>query len=131
MDHPNYSRCLSVHVKYLVELETTAPSIYRRFLTGDFAICKTHRPFSTIEIDQAHGQNSTIVKGDGGAVVLTEDNDALCRWNIVDPLLSEHINEFEVDLNKNSAPVNPKQHEQYRSFQTMCLKKVQSVRDEN
>jgi len=129
MDHPNYSRWLSVHVKDLVELETTAPAIYRRFLTGGFAICKTHRPFSAIGIDQAHEQNNAVVKGDGGAIGLTEDNDALRRWNIVGPLLSELINEFEVDLNKNSAPVNPKHHEQYRSFQTKFLKKVQSVRD--
>ena len=43
--------------------------------------------------------------------------------------MSERINEFEVDLNKNSATVNPKHHEQYRSLQTKFLKKFQYVRD--
>ena len=118
-----------MHVKDLVELETKAPAIYRRFVAGDFAICKTSRPFSELGIDQAHEQNNAVVKGGGGAIGLTEDEEALRRWNIVGPLLSELINEFEVDLNKNSTAENLKHHEQYQSFQTKFLKKVQSVRD--
>ena len=62
MDHPNYSRWLSVHVKDLVELEATAPAIYRTFLTGDFAICKIHRPFSATGIDQAHQEKTLLPK---------------------------------------------------------------------
>ena len=79
MDHPNNSRWLLVHVKDLVELEPTAPAIFRRFHTGYFAICKTHRPFSSIGIDQAREQNNAFVNGDGGAIGLTEDNDAILR----------------------------------------------------
>ena len=35
--------------------------------------------FSAIAIDQAHEQNHAIVKGDGGAVGLTENPSALRR----------------------------------------------------
>ena len=40
-------------MKDLVKLEATALAIYLIFLTGDFAICKIHRPFSAIGIDHA------------------------------------------------------------------------------
>ena len=66
-------------MKNLVELETTAPVLYRTFLTGDFVICKIHRPLSATGIDQANEQNNAVVKDDGGAIALTEDNDALRR----------------------------------------------------
>ena len=116
-------------MKDLIELETTAPSIYQKFIAGDFAICKTQRPFSAIRIDQAHLQNNAVVKGDGGVIGLTENSDALRRCNIVGPLLSELINEFEIDLESNSTPKNLKHHEQYVFFEKKFLEKVTSVRD--
>ena len=73
--------------------------------------------------------NDIPPEDDGGAIGLTEDNDALCRWNTVGPLLSELINEFQDDFIMNSAPVNPKHHELCRSVQTKLFKKVQSIWD--
>ena len=72
-------------MKDLVELETTAPAIYRIFLTGDFAICNIHRPFSAIGIIHAHEQNNAVVKGDRGAIRRTEYNYALRIPNIGRP----------------------------------------------
>jgi len=34
---------------------------------------KTNRPFSAIPVDQAHEQNNPAIKGDGGAVGLTDN----------------------------------------------------------
>jgi hypothetical protein len=39
-------------------------------------------------IDQAHEQNNAIVKGDGGAIGLTEDPAALRRWMVAGPKIS-------------------------------------------
>ena len=40
---------------------------------------KTERKFSGLPIDHAHGQNNAVIKGDGGAIGLTEDESALRR----------------------------------------------------
>ena len=42
--------------------------------------CRLDKVFSGIAIDQAHEQNNASVKGDGGAVGLTENLAALRRW---------------------------------------------------
>ena len=41
--------------------------------------------FSTMAIDQAHEQNNAVIKGDGGAIGLTEDQTALRRWAVAGP----------------------------------------------
>ena len=50
-------------------LKTMHPSVYEQFLSGHFTVMKTE-------------QNNAAVKGDGGAVGLTEDPSALNRWMI-------------------------------------------------
>ena len=51
--------------------------------------------FSAIAIDQAHEQNNAHVKGDGGAVGLTENPSALRRWMVSGPEMARVIGEFE------------------------------------
>lgn len=46
-------------------------------------------------IDQAHEQNNAMVKGDGGAVGLTENPNALRRWMLSGPEMARLVNEFE------------------------------------
>ncbi len=48
--------------------------------------------------DQAHEQNNACVKGDGGAVGLTENPAALRRWMIAGPEVVRVISEFESSL---------------------------------
>ena len=45
-------------------------------------------------IDQAHEQSNAVVKGDGGAIGLTEDSAALRRWMIAGPEISRLVGEF-------------------------------------
>ena len=61
-------------------IETRHPSMAQEFKNGHFAVHKTEKKFSAIAIDQAHEQNNKIIKGDGGAIGLTEDPSALRRW---------------------------------------------------
>ena len=49
------------------------------FQNGHFAVHKTERMFLAIAIDQAHEQNNKVIKGDSGAVGLTEDPSAVRR----------------------------------------------------
>lgn len=49
------------------------PEVAKEFSEGNFVVRKSARPFSAIAIDQAHEQNNALVKGDGGAVGLTQN----------------------------------------------------------
>ena len=58
----------------------TYPDIYVHFVHGDFVIRKSQRRFSAMSIDQAHDQNSTLVKDESGAIGLTGNLAAFLRW---------------------------------------------------
>ena len=74
----------------LCSLSETHPVIYK-----EFAAHKTNRPFSAMALDQAHEQANANVKGDGGAVRLTYNPNALQRWMIAGPVMSRMVAEFE------------------------------------
>lgn len=70
--------------------------------------------FSTIFIDQAHEQNNIMVKGDGGAVGLTENPASLWHWMISDPEVARLIAEFEASsgTDEEMKPGSTKHHEE-------------------
>ena len=82
LDHFNYSRWISVHLRDMVTLSHLHPQIYEEFRKGHFTVQKTNHSFSKIALDHAHEQNNAIVKDDGGAVGLTESPAALQRWMV-------------------------------------------------
>ena len=86
-DHLNYARWLSVHIRDMFSLSETQPVIYKEFVAGSFVAHKTNRPFSAMALDQAHEQAN--VKGDGGAVRLTYNPNALQRWMVAGPEMSK------------------------------------------
>jgi len=77
LGHTHYARWVPVHLRHMITLEVTHPDVHEKFLEGKFTVKKTARTFSAIAIDQAHEQNNASVKGDGGAVGLTENLAAL------------------------------------------------------
>lgn len=77
MARTNYARWLPVHLRDMTTLHNTHPEIAREFRNGNFVVQKSCRTFSSVAIDQAHEQFNAIVKGDGGAVGLTENPSAL------------------------------------------------------
>ena len=95
MDHSNYARWLSVHYRDMCVLPSTHPSVYKHLTNGSFVVHKTTRLFSAIALDHAHEQVNAVVKGEGGAVGLTENPGALRRWMVAGPELSRMVQEFE------------------------------------
>ena len=95
MDHPNYSRWLSVHYRDMCLLPSKHPDICNHFSDGAFVVHKTTRVFSSIALDHTHEQVNAVVKGEGGAVGLTEHPAALRRWMVAGPEMSRMIQEFE------------------------------------
>ena len=126
LDHANYARWLSVHVRDLTMLEKRHPSTFVEFWAGGFVARKTKRPFSAIALDQAHEQCNAVVKGDGGAVGLTNDPSALRRWMVSGPEISRMVEEFEKQTFRGKA-VDTEHHEQSDSFQVKFSTQVNEL----
>ena len=61
---------------------------------GKFVVHKTIWLFSGIAIYQAHEQHIALIKGDGGAVGLTDNPSALQHWMIAGPEVARVVEEF-------------------------------------
>ena len=79
-------------------------------------------------LDQGHEQNNEMVKGDGGAIGLTENPQALRRWMTGGPQIARLVHEFEETINTATAEQS-KHHEQVPIFQAKFITHVQSMVD--
>ncbi|EDO43913.1 predicted protein [Nematostella vectensis] len=123
-----YVDALPIHVRDMQELEHKTPFVAKAFTQGFFTVNKTNRRFSSIAVDQAHEQNNAVVKGDGGAVGLTENAGALRRWMLSGPEMARLINEFERTLmGTESNSEMRKHHEDEVSYQRAFQKDVKSL----
>ena len=123
-NHSNYARWLSVHVHDMRSLKFTAPDVTQQFDKRNFVVKKSAKRFSAIAIDQAQEQNNAIVKGEGGAVGLTESPQALRRWMVSGPELARVVNEFEQTMKPDAekSPSALKQHEEQIVFKPLIFK---------
>ncbi|KAK3740395.1 hypothetical protein QZH41_000916 [Actinostola sp. cb2023] len=124
LDHTNYARWLPVHIRDMQELEVKHPEVFQQFTNGSFAVHKTKRAFSAIALDHAHEQENASVKGEGGAVGLTENPGALRRWMVAGPEIARMVQEFE---NVTSSDTSLKHHEQEYGPQASFKADLQSV----
>ena len=129
LDHMDYSRWVPVHLYDMLTLKKRLPQTYAHLLNGGFTVQKTAKAFSAIAIDQAHEQNNGMVKGDGGAVGLTENPAALRRWMISDPEVARLIAEFEAspEADEEIKPGSIRHHEEAKSTQLSFAKDVKSL----
>ena len=128
MDHTNYARLLPVHVRDVASLGERHPQILQEFCSGRFTVQKTHNQFSAMAIDQAHEQNNAIVKGDGGAIGLTQNPELLQRWMVAGPEVARIICEFESSLKQHhDFSEGTCHHEQNKATQTAFTNHVKSM----
>ena len=121
LDSHNYARWLSVHYRDMCELPVKHPDVCAEFRNGSFAVHKTKRLFSSIALDHAHEQVNAIVKGEGGAVGLTENPAALRRWMVAGPELARMVEEFEEVISANESQNH---HENKPAIQSAFAKDV-------
>lgn len=88
------------------------PSLATEFRKGHFVVQKSYRAFSSIPIDQAHEQNNKVVKGDGGAIGLTEN---ACKSS------------EELTKKKQSEGSDLRHHEQIIGVQATFQKQVKAL----
>ena len=127
LDHTNYARWIPVHLRDMAELANKHPDVFTEFSNGHFTVQKTKRTFSAIPLDQAHVQNNAYVKGDVGAIGLTDNATALRRWMVAGPEVARVIVEFE-DFNMH--PRNQEEtrhHDETPSVQNTFDRDVRSL----
>ena len=115
LDRAKYARWLPVHLRDMLTLQEKHPQIYSQFFLGHFTVPKSNRKFSCMSIDQAHEQLNAVIKGDGGAVGLTENEAALARWVTAGPEVVRTLLQFEGQ--QCSIRSEFKHHEQTPFFQ--------------
>lgn len=95
LDHFNYARWISVHLRDIMILSRLHPLIFAEFHKGHFTDEKASHAFSKIAMDH------------GGAVGLTESPAALQRWVLCEPAIARLINNFQtsVDYAQNTPDV--------------------------
>jgi hypothetical protein len=127
LDHTNYVRWLPVHISDMVNLETTHPEVYKQFMDGHFVVQKTQNVFSAMALDQCHEQVNELIKGDGGAIGLTENPQALERWMVAGPEISRVVREFEDSFKTANDLKSSTHHEQHHGIQKTFAKDVSSL----
>ena len=126
LDHTHYSRWIPVHLRDMVRLEVAHPYVYSQFMKGNFTVNKTTHSFSAIALDHAHEQNNASVKGDGGAVGLTENPTALRCWMVSGPEMARVIGEFEAATGERRK-TDTRHHEQTRFAQKAFARDVKAL----
>ena len=94
-------------------------------LLQENSVSQTKRKFSNIAIDHAHEQLNAVIKGDGGAIGLTDNDTALCRWTVAGPEIVRLLASFESDFFDEEFDV--KHHEQTNSIQNRFRADVQRL----
>ena len=105
-------------------------SLTKKFLeefSKHWVVQKTKRRFSTILIDQAHEQHNALVKGEGGAIGLTENPTAFRRWMVVGPEMVRRLQAFECTLASSDKPTSLEDHKEGLSHQKAFQKHVCSL----
>ena len=82
-------------------------------------------------MDQTHKQINALVKGNGGAVGLTENPGALRRWMVEGPEIARQVDEFEDGFDEvwttfNVTPAD-RHHERTKSVQEKVVHDVRSL----
>ncbi|KAG1674335.1 hypothetical protein GQR58_015133 [Nymphon striatum] len=89
LDHFNYSRWVSVHVRDMNALRTLESDFQNHWV-----VQKTQKRFLKIPIDQVHEQKNCKIKGKRGVIGITENQAALQKWLVID-LSSQHFKDIE------------------------------------
>ena len=97
LDHIQYSRWMPVFVQDLLTIMPKHEKTMNSFLKGYFTVKKTEKAFSNIGIDQAHEHNNKIVKTDGGAIGILDNQTSLIKWAVAGPIFSQILKNAKND----------------------------------
>ena len=124
LDCTHYARWLPVYIRYMECLEKEIPAVATELKTGNFVVNKTNPAFFSLPNDE-HEQNNKIVKGDRGAIGLTDSSTQLLRWMVSGPEISRIITDFE--LSQKIVRNTTKQEEQEHLLHHEQIEGVQNT----
>ncbi len=122
----NYEKWLTIHAQDLASIDKRHPNMYLIFKRGNCIFKKTSRVFSVIALDQGHEQLNYQVKGDGGAVGVTENPTAMRRWSVSGPETARLIDEFD-DGRHGPSVLHLGHHDQVPSVHKAFAAEVQAL----
>ena len=125
MDHTNYARWLPIFIHDLKSLQSDHPGVYKEFCQEKVSISKSGESFSSMRIDKAHEQNNKLVKIDGGATDLLNDNAALLKWTVARPEIAEMVRSFR--CNDAEDTQIPHYHKDTDAFEKQICEDVKSL----
>ena len=99
--------------------------VFEQFARGHFTVKQSDRQFSAIAIDQAHEQNNKIVKIDGGAIGLMDDEQSLIEWAVSGPSISQMVKDVNSDIMMDLCELNSPHHvfeASFRNHRNLLLK---------
>lgn len=108
-------------------IEEQHPEVAAEFHKGNFVVHKSDRAFSAVAIDQAHEWLNAVIKGDGGAVGLTENPSALRRWMLAGPEVSRLVANYEALSGAKAVKKGNHHHEQIEAAQKAFFEKVKRL----
>lgn len=111
----------------MIFLEQRHPQLAQEFKDGHFVVHKSPSEFSATAIDQAHEQANAVIKGDGGAVGLTEDLSALRRWMVAGPEVSRLVAQYESISEAKDVNEEVRHHEQTEQTQNIFFDRVEKL----
>ena len=88
---------------------------------------KSQHRFSKMSLDQNHEQENEMIKGDGGAVGLTESPMALRRWMVSGLEIARLVKESEATFDVRHSTADTRHHEQVPSVQANFGKHVKAM----
>ena len=92
-DKLNYARLIPVYVADMKSLSDSDPDIYKEFISGNWVVNKNSIPFCAIGADHALEQVNRMMKVSGGLVGITQNSNALAKFFLAAPELSNIANE--------------------------------------
>ena len=121
-----------MHVFDIKMLPATNPDIYQAFqVLCCFVVSRTRNSLSSMGLDQRHEQQNKDVKGGGGFLGLTENEEKLRRWMVCGPEVAQANSEFEAAyVLKKEEKTEFCHHEETPSFQKRFVRSVSSLNSE-
>ena len=103
-------------------IRSNYPITIHEYIGSSRKVQKTKNVLCTLTIDQCHEQVNEMIKGNVGAVGLTENLQSLERWTVTGQEISRVILEFEKSFHAaNDRQKSHKHHEQYPGVQKYTL----------
>ena len=123
----NYARWILIHLRDIMVLEEQHSDVARAFHKGNFVIQKSRRDFSAMTIDQAHQKNNAVIKGDGGAIGLTEDPASLRRWMVAGTEVRRLLAAYEAIYGTIDTRIDSRHHEATVGAQIAFFENVKAM----